>query len=152
MLFRSVSQSRYAGLNPALLNGGSGSAGQARGATVEPATAMQPMGLQVALQAQQTAAQTALTNAQAEKIRSETTAQKVENLVGVGIDLARKVAEVRKNKNFTDEMAKKTVINRLCKSIINSSDDTALFDDEKETTTVYDTAEEEIIEKENKLS
>ena len=36
----------------------------------------------MALQAQQTAAQTALTNAQAEKIRSETTAQKVENLVG----------------------------------------------------------------------
>ena len=51
---------------------------------------MQPMGLQVALQAQQTAAQTELTNAQAEKIRSETTAQKVENLVGVGIDLAKK--------------------------------------------------------------
>lgn len=55
------------------------------------------------------------------------------------------------HQNFTDEMAKKTVINRLCKSIINSSDDTALFDDEKETPTVYDTAEEEIIEKENKI-
>ena len=39
---------------------------------------MQPMGLQVSLQAQQIAAQTALTNAQAEKIRSETTAQKVD--------------------------------------------------------------------------
>ena len=79
-----VKQMKAAGLNPALLNGGSGSAGQAHGATVSPATAMQPMGLQVALQAQQTAAQTALTNAQAEKIRSETTAQKVENLVGIG--------------------------------------------------------------------
>lgn len=55
------------------------------------------------------------------------------------------------HQNFTDEMAKKTVINRLCKSIINSSDDTALFDDEKETPTVYDAAEEEIIEKENKI-
>lgn len=102
-----VKQMKAAGLNPALLNGGSGSTGQAHGATVTPATAMQPMGLQVALQAQQTAAQTALTNAQAEKIRSETTAQKVENLVGVGIDLAKKVAEVRKNKKDTEEVEQK---------------------------------------------
>ena len=72
-----VKQMKAAGLNPALLNGGSGSPGQAHGATVNPATAMQPMGSQVALQAQQTAAQTALINAQAEKTRSETTAQKV---------------------------------------------------------------------------
>ena len=99
-----VKQMKAAGLNPALLNGGSGSAGQAHGATVTPATAMQPMGLQVALQAQQTAAQTALTNAQAEKIRSETTAQKVENLVGIGVDLAKKVTEVRKSKKDTEEV------------------------------------------------
>ena len=81
MLFRSVSQSRY--------------------------SAMEPMGLQVALQAQQTAAQTALTNAQAEKIRSETTEQKVENLVGVGIELAKKVSEVRKSKKDTEEVEQK---------------------------------------------
>lgn len=102
-----VKQMKAAGLNPALMNGGSGSAGQAHGATVNPATAMQPMGLQVALQAQQTAAQTALTNAQAEKIRSETTAQKVENLVGIGIELARRVAEVRKSKKDTEEVEQK---------------------------------------------
>ena len=46
-----VKQMKAAGLNPALMNGGSGSSGQAHGATVNPATAMQPMGLQVALQA-----------------------------------------------------------------------------------------------------
>lgn len=102
-----VKQMKAAGLNPALLNGGSGSPGQAHGATVSPATAMQPMGLQVALQAQQTAAQTELTNAQAEKIRSETTAQKIENLVGIGIDLAKKVAEVRKSKKDTEEVEQK---------------------------------------------
>lgn len=102
-----VKQMKAAGLNPALLNGGSGSAGQAHGATVNPATAMQPMGLQVALQAQQVAAQTELTNAQAEKVRSETTAQKVENLVGVGIELAKKVAEVRKSKKDTEEVEQK---------------------------------------------
>ena len=98
---------KAAGLNPALLNGGSGSAGQAHGATVNPATAMQPMGLQVALQAQQTAAQTALINAQAEKTRSETTAQKVENLVGIGVELTRRVAEVRKSKKDTEEVEQK---------------------------------------------
>lgn len=102
-----VKQMKAAGLNPALLNGGSGSAGQAHGATVNPATAMQPMGLQVALQAQQTAAQTALTNAQAEKIKSETTAQKVENMIGVGIELARKVSEIRKSKKDTEEVEQK---------------------------------------------
>ena len=102
-----VKQMKAAGLNPALMNGGSGSAGQAHGATVNPATAMQPMGLQVALQAQQTAAQTALTNAQAEKIKSETTAQKVENMIGVGIELARKVSEVRKSKKDTEEVEQK---------------------------------------------
>ena len=102
-----VKQMKAAGLNPALLNGGSGSAGQAHGATVNPATAMQPMGLQVALQAQQTAAQTALTNAQAEKIRSETTQQKVENMVGIGVDLAKRVAELRKSKKDTEEVEQK---------------------------------------------
>ena len=102
-----VKQMKTAGLNPALLNGGSGSSGQAHGATVEPATAMQPMGLQVALQAQQVAAQTALTNAQAEKIRSETTEQKVENLIGIGVDLAKKVAEVRKSKKDAEEVDQK---------------------------------------------
>ena len=102
-----VKQMKAAGLNPALMNGGSGSPGQAHGATVTPATAMQPMGLQVALQAQQTAAQTALINAQAEKTRSETTAQKVENLVGVGIELTKKVAEIRKSKKDTEEVEQK---------------------------------------------
>ena len=61
----------------------------------------------MALRAQQTAAQTALINAQAEKTRSETTAQKVENLVGIGIDLAKKVAEVRKSKKDTEEVEQK---------------------------------------------
>lgn len=31
------------------------------------------------------------------------------------------------HQNFTDEMCKKTVINRICKGIINNSDDSALF-------------------------
>lgn len=50
------------------------------------------------------------------------------------------------HKNFTDEMAKKTVIGRACKMIINSSDDAYLFDgkrdefDQKDATEVRDTS------------
>ena len=51
--------------------------------------------------------QTALTNAEAEKVRSETAAQKIENIVGVGVDLAKKVAEVRKSKNDAEEVDQK---------------------------------------------
>lgn len=35
------------------------------------------------------------------------------------------------HKNFTDEMCKKTVINRACKSIIGQSDDAYLYDDKE---------------------
>jgi Tfp pilus assembly protein PilV len=62
-----VKQMKAAGLNPALMNGGGGSAGQASaGAEVQPAQAFQPMGIQMALQAQQVMANTQLANAQAE--------------------------------------------------------------------------------------
>lgn len=36
------------------------------------------------------------------------------------------------HKNFSDEMAEKTVINRACKSIINTTDDATLFQDDEE--------------------
>lgn len=38
------------------------------------------------------------------------------------------------HKNFTDEMCKKTVINRACKSVINSSDDANLYDEDQPAT------------------
>ena len=54
-----VKQMKAAGLNPALMNGGAGSAGQASaGADVQPAQVFQPMGIQMALQAQQVMANT----------------------------------------------------------------------------------------------
>ena len=37
----------------------------------------------------------------------ETTAQKVENMVGIGIELTKKVAEIRKNKKDTEEVEQK---------------------------------------------
>lgn len=94
-----VKQMKAAGLNPALMNGGGGSAGQASaGAEVQPAQAFEPMGIQMALQAQQTMANTQLANAQAQKTRAEATAQNMQNLVGSSIDLAQKIAEIGKTK------------------------------------------------------
>lgn len=54
--------------------------------------------------------------------------------------------------NFTDEMCRKTVINRLCKTIINNSDDSSLFKSEEENQpeiTVDATVIEEIKENAN---
>ena len=94
-----VKQMKAAGLNPALMNGGGGSAGQASaGANVEPAQAFQPMGIQMALQAQQVMANTQLANAQAEKTKAEATAQNMQNLIGSSIDLAQKIGEIGKTK------------------------------------------------------
>lgn len=94
-----VKQMKAAGLNPALMNGGGGSAGQASaGAEVQPAQAFQPMGIQMALQAQQVMANTQLANAQAQKTRAEATAQNMENLIGSSIDLAQKIAEIGRTK------------------------------------------------------
>lgn len=94
-----VKQMKAAGLNPALMNGGGGSAGQASaGAEVQPAQAFQPMGIQMALQAQQVMANTQLANAQAQKTRAEATAQNMQNLLGSSIDLAQKIGEIGRTK------------------------------------------------------
>lgn len=94
-----VKQMKAAGLNPALMNGGGGSAGQASaGAEVQPAQAFQPMGIQMALQAQQVMANTQLANAQAQKTRAEATAQNMQNLIGSSIDLAQKIGQIGKTK------------------------------------------------------
>lgn len=94
-----VKQMKAAGLNPALMNGGGGSAGQASaGAEVQPAQAFQPMGIQMALQAQQIMANTQLANAQAQKTRAEATAQNMQNLIGSSIDLAQKIGEIGRTK------------------------------------------------------
>lgn len=92
-----VKQMKAAGLNPALMNGGGGSAGQASaGAEAQPAQAFQPMGIQMALQAQQVMANTQLANAQADKTRAEATAQNMQNLIGSSIDLAEKIGQIGK--------------------------------------------------------
>lgn len=111
-----VKQMKAAGLNPALMNGGGGSAGQASaGAEVQPAQAFQPMGIQMALQAQQMMANTQLANAQAQKTRAEATAQNMQNLIGSSIDLAEKIGEIgrtkqeKKNLEVTYDKTKKEI-------------------------------------------
>ncbi len=56
------------------------------------------------------------------------------------------------HKNFPDQMACKTVINRAVKTIINSSDDAALFEDDEPTETrLSANVKHEIEEKSNKM-
>lgn len=120
-----VKQMKAAGLNPALMNGGGGSAGQASaGAEVQPAQAFQPMGIQMALQAQQVLANTQLANAQAEKTRAEATAQNMQNLIGSSIDLAQKIGQIGKTKqekkNLEATYTKtKEEINKIQKEVEN---------------------------------
>lgn len=100
-----VSQMKAAGLNPALMNGGGGSPGQASAGTeVQPAQAFQPLGIQMALQAQQTMANTKLANAQAQKTRAEATAQNMQNLIGSSIDLAQKISEIGRTKQEKENL------------------------------------------------
>jgi len=54
------------------------------------------------------------------------------------------------HKNFADEMAVKTVINRALKIKINSSDDASLFGDNEDTNQVKDSVDQEISDLGNK--
>lgn len=56
------------------------------------------------------------------------------------------------HKNFPDQMAVKTVLNRACKLLISSSDDSVLYDplDEKEIDTTAEDVKHEVQEKANK--
>jgi hypothetical protein len=111
-----VRQMKAAGLNPALMNGGGGSPGQASAGTeVQPAQAFQPLGIQMALQAQQVMANTQLTNAQTQKTRAEATAQNMQNLIGSSIDLAQKISEIGRTKQEKENL--KVTYNKTIKEV-----------------------------------
>jgi len=91
-------KARYeaAGLNPALLYGGGGAGGQSTSATssggqMSPVTAMQPMGIQVALQAEAQKAQIELTKAQTNSIKADTMKKVTADMASAGLDLVGKM-------------------------------------------------------------
>lgn len=90
-------KARYeaAGLNPALLYGGGGAGGSSTAATTSggqmPAvTPIQPMGIQVALQAEAQKAQIELTKAQTNSIKADTMKKVTSDMANAGLDLITK--------------------------------------------------------------
>lgn len=109
-------QMEEAGLNPGLMYGQGGGGGQSTsGGAMQGVTALQPMGLQVALQAKAQDAQIQLAQAQAEKIITETNQMRT-------IDIAQKIAGLVQtvvSTGLTATQKKKTTaeIEQLGKSI-----------------------------------
>jgi hypothetical protein len=84
-----------AGLNPALLYGGGGAGGSSTAATssggqMPAVTPMQPMGIQVALQAEAQKAQIELTKAQTNSIKADTMKKVTTDMASAGLDLIAK--------------------------------------------------------------
>ena len=100
-------KARYeaAGLNPALLYGGGGAGGSSSAATTSggqmPAvTPIQPMGVQVALQAEAQKAQIELTKAQTNSIKADTMKKVTTDMANAGLDLiAKNLANKATEKN-----------------------------------------------------
>lgn len=90
-------KARYeaAGLNPALLYGGGGAGGSSTAATssggqMPAVTPIQPMGVQVALQAEAQKAQIELTKAQTNSIKADTMKKVTADMANAGLDLITK--------------------------------------------------------------
>lgn len=98
-------QMEAAGLNPALMYGGGGGGGQStNGGSQQGVAALQPMGLQVALQAEQARANIALTNAQTEKTKAEAIQAGTLQMASGAMDLISKAIQ---NKNTATDTLKK---------------------------------------------
>ena len=103
-------KARYeaAGLNPALLygsggGGGAGTSATTTGGQMPPVTSIQPMGVQVALQAEAQEAQIELTKAQTNSIKADTMKKVTADMASAGLDmvgkmLANKGSEVNNRK------------------------------------------------------
>lgn len=101
-------KARYeeAGLNPALLYGGGGAGGQSTSATssggqMSPITPIQPMGVQVALQAEAQKAQIELTKAQTNSIKADTMKKVTADMASAGLDLIAKNLENKASETNT---------------------------------------------------
>lgn len=97
-----IRQMRDAGLNPSLMYGGGGGGGQSTsGGSQQGVTAIQPMGLTVALQARQQAAQIELIEAQAAKTKAETLQTSTLGAANSALDLI--------SKNIQNKATKKNI-------------------------------------------
>ena len=85
-----------AGLNPALLygsggGGGGGTSATTTGGQMSPVTSIQPMGVQVALQAEAQKAQTELIKAQTNSIKADTMKKVTADMASAGLDMVGKM-------------------------------------------------------------
>lgn len=102
-------QMEEAGLNPALMYGGGGGGGQtASGGSMSGPSSIQPMALQVGLQAQQQMAQTELIKAQTNKIKAETLKQTTTDMAQGAIDLVSSMIHSNAEKAGTEKTKAET--------------------------------------------
>ena len=106
-----VKQMKEANINPALMYGGGGGGGQSTsGGSQQGVTALQPMGLQIALQAKQQAAQTELTLAQANKLKQETIKEASVGMAQGVMDLITSINNNDKIKADKDKVVKEVEV------------------------------------------
>lgn len=97
-----IKQMKEAGVNPALMYGGGGGGGQTTsGGNASGVSAITPMGLSVALQAKQQAAQIELTNAQTAKLKAETLKESSVGMAQGALDLVSTMIQNKANKTNT---------------------------------------------------
>lgn len=114
-------KARYeaAGLNPALLYGSSGGGGGGTSATtsggqMEAVPGMQPMGIQIALQAEAQKAQIELTKAQTNSIKADTMKKVTADMANAGLDLVGNM--LNNKKTGTDTKKAEQEISNLKKT------------------------------------
>lgn len=111
-----VRQMKENNINPGLMYGGGGGGGQSTsGGSMQGVTAIQPMGLSVAIQARQQAAQAELAEAQARKLDTETTQMKT---VGVAQSIAGIIQTIAQTGLFKEQKTKlKADVEQIGKTI-----------------------------------
>lgn len=110
-------KARYeaAGLNPALLygsggGGGGGTSATTSGGQMSPITSLQPMGIQVALQAEAQKAQIELTKAQTNSIKADTMKKVTTDMSSASLDMVGKML-TNKGSKINNHKAEQEILN-----------------------------------------
>ena len=125
-----VKQMKEANINPALMYGGGGGGQSTSGGSQQGVTALQPMGLQIALQAKQQAAQTELTLAQANKLKQDTLKEATVGMAQGVMDLITSINNNDKIKADKDKVVKEVEV--LGANMKKIEEDAALAKENKE--------------------